>query len=95
MPSIIKIPTFANESEEAAWWFANCHLVEEDLQSAMTEGRTGRGNLMRKALAADTAIELDAEDLSKAQAVAARKGMPYQTYLKQLIHDALEKESAV
>ena len=94
MPSTLKVPMFSSESEEADWRFANRHLVEEELRSAMAEGRTSRGSLMRQATMADTSIQLDAEDVTKAQAAAVRKGISYQSYVKMLIHEALEKESA-
>lgn len=39
-------------------------------------------------------IRLSAVDLSKAEELAAAKGLPYQTYLKSLLHEALEREVA-
>ena len=30
--------------------------------------------------------------IALAQDLAARKGLPYQTYIKQLLHDALDRE---
>jgi predicted DNA binding CopG/RHH family protein len=35
-------------------------------------------------------IRLDARDVDKAKRQAARKGMRYQTYIKSLLHEALE-----
>jgi predicted DNA binding CopG/RHH family protein len=43
---------------------------------------------------ASSPIQLDLIDASRAQAVAARKGIPYQAYIKAIIHEALEKEPA-
>jgi predicted DNA binding CopG/RHH family protein len=94
MASSLKIPTFATEAEEADWWYDNRELVEQNLRTSMAEGRTGRGTMMRRALEADSAIQLDAEDVAKARAAANRKGMPYQAYVKMLLHEALEKEPA-
>ena len=37
-------------------------------------------------------IRLPLPDLALAQELAARKGLPYQTYIKQLLHDALDRE---
>jgi predicted DNA binding CopG/RHH family protein len=48
---------------------------------------------MRRALAAD-AILLDEEDAVRAFVAARRRGMQYQAFVKMLIHEALEKESA-
>ena len=39
-----------------------------------------------------TTIRLAPEDISRARALAARRGLRYQTYLKMLIHEALERE---
>jgi predicted DNA binding CopG/RHH family protein len=37
-------------------------------------------------------IRLPVPDIALAQELAARKGLPYQTYIKQLLHDALNRE---
>jgi predicted DNA binding CopG/RHH family protein len=37
-------------------------------------------------------IRLSAADLLTANRLAAAKGLPYQTYIKSLLHEALEKE---
>ena len=39
-------------------------------------------------------IRLPAHDIALAQQLAGEKGMPYQTYIKQLLHDALNRELA-
>jgi predicted DNA binding CopG/RHH family protein len=39
-------------------------------------------------------IRLAAPDLALAQELAEKKNMPYQTYIKQLLHDALDRERA-
>jgi predicted DNA binding CopG/RHH family protein len=38
-------------------------------------------------------IRLAAADLIMANRLAAKKGLPYQTYIKSLLHEALESES--
>lgn len=38
-------------------------------------------------------IRLGAADLVMANRLAAKKGLPYQTYIKSLLHEALESES--
>ena len=58
--------------------------------------------LMSKALKAETArrkvplqtvtIRLPVTDLTIARANAERKGLPYQTYIKMILHSALEKD---
>jgi predicted DNA binding CopG/RHH family protein len=36
-------------------------------------------------------MRLPVGDLKTAQDIAERKGLPYQTYIKMLLHEALEK----
>jgi len=94
------VPKFESEDQEADWWFENRELLSQEFQKAAAEGRLGRGTVMRRMAEAqarkemDSSIQLDSADASKAHAVAARKGIPYQTYIKTLIHEALEKEPA-
>jgi predicted DNA binding CopG/RHH family protein len=37
-------------------------------------------------------IRLSVEDIARAQRIAARKGFGYQTLVKSLLHEALERE---
>lgn len=37
-------------------------------------------------------IRIPEADLQKARAVAERKGIPYQTYIKMVLHEALSRE---
>ena len=39
-------------------------------------------------------IRIPDADLQKARNIAARKGIPYQTYIKMVLHEALAKEPA-
>jgi hypothetical protein len=90
---MIKIPKFRTETEEADWWYENRDFVSAEFERAEAEGTLGRGRAMRRALAAD-AILLDEEDAVRAFVAARRRGMQYQAFVKMLIHEALEKESA-
>ncbi len=57
---------------------------------------------MKRALKAGTAprtvplktvtMRLPVPDIKTAQDLALQKGLPYQTYIKMLLHEALEKE---
>jgi hypothetical protein len=40
-------------------------------------------------------IRLPEPDIALAQRLAERKGLPYQTYIKSLLHEALERERAL
>jgi len=98
--SEFRLPKFANEDEEAKWWFDNRELVSDEFQKAAKEGRLKRGGVRR--LLAErgipfpepqplptTTIRLDPEDIAKARILAAERGLRYQTYLKMIIHEAL------
>lgn len=98
--SDLKVPAFATEAEEAKWWYDNREKVSEELVKAAKEGRLRRGGIRR--LFAEkgipfsepgptptTTIRLDPEDIAKARAQAAERGLRYQTYLKMIIHEAL------
>jgi predicted DNA binding CopG/RHH family protein len=52
-----------------------------------------RGLMYRPVLRA-ISIRLPAPDIALAQDLAGRKGLPYQTYIKRLLHDALDRERA-
>ncbi len=88
-----QLPAFASEAEEAQWWFDNRERHAEEFGQAMREGRVSRGAMLRRGLERTHSIDLDPEDFTQAQALAERKGMRYQTYLRMLIHEALERES--
>ena len=98
--SDLKLPKFANEDEEAKWWYENRELVSEEFQKAAKEGRLKQGGVRR--LFAErgipfpepkptptTTIRLDPDDIAEARVQAARRGLRYQTYLKMIIHEAL------
>jgi hypothetical protein len=93
MNSTLKVPSFATEAEEANWWYENRPLVEAEISTAFAEGRMKRGIPAPRGMTPTTSIRLDPADIEKARAVAAKRGLKYQTYLKMLIHEALEKES--
>jgi predicted DNA binding CopG/RHH family protein len=57
---------------------------------ANTTGWT-RG-LMYRPVLRPISIRLPAPDIAAAQKLARKKGIPYQTYIKTLLHDALERE---
>jgi len=99
--SDLKVPKFGTEAEEAKWWFENDKLILEEFKKAAKMGTLGRGGARR--LLAErgipfkepkptptTTIRLDPDDIAEARVQAARRGLRYQTYLKMIIHEALE-----
>jgi predicted DNA binding CopG/RHH family protein len=58
-------------------------------------GTTGwKRGLMYRPVLQPISIRLPAPDIATAQKLARKKGIPYQTYIKMLLHDALEREIA-
>lgn len=88
---------FKTEADEAKWWSENQGLIADRFEQAKAAGKLGRGTFAKmardKAGASPTiTIRLAESDLARARALAARKGLRYQTYIKMLLHEALETE---
>lgn len=96
----MNIPKFTTEAEEADWWYANRDAVSAEFQHAAEEGTLQHGTAKRLAeeararRGAEGIIRLEREDIARAQAAAARQGLSYETYVRRLVHEALDKESA-
>lgn len=91
-----KIPVFHSESEEARWWGRHRVKLDSDFAKAAKRGRLRR--LTRRRLSARlkastrvVSIRFAESDLSLARRQAARRGLPYQTYIKSLLHEALRR----
>src|ERR1700722_18941872 len=93
MEQTLKVPELKTERDEAHWWVANQDQLAKKFERAAAEGKLGRGTVARRGNTPTTTIRLDPEDIAKARFHAAQKGLKYQTYLKMLIHEALEKEA--
>ena len=91
MPAKIRIPAFKSEKEEAAWWDAHPDVVTALFLKARKEGKIKRLPVIRGATRSTT-IRLPIADIETAQQLAEKRGLPYQTYLKGLLHQALERE---
>ena len=94
------IPTFSTEAQEAAWWYKNRKKLDKDFVVAARAGelkvldrKTLRQRIARSKAAKVVSIRLPEADLELARSQAAKKGLPYQTYIKSLLHQALEQQS--
>ena len=92
-----KQPPFKTEAQEAEWWSKNQNLVADRFEHAKAAGKLGKGTVMQiareRAGASPTiTIRLAEEDLTRARTLAAERGLRYQTYLKMLLHQALNSE---
>ncbi len=97
MKRTIKLPTFANEDEEAAWWAS--HQGREFLKqkSAEPRKRVAKGSplvgQLNRTASVQIALRLPGPDVEKARELATRKGIGYQTLLKMLVHEGLRREA--
>jgi len=83
----IAIPTFRTEAEEAEWWDSHPEVATEIMKRAIKSGKARRTVLLKT-----VTMRLPVPDIKTAQDLAQQKGLPYQTYIKMLLHEALEKE---
>jgi len=88
----LTIPKFENEADEANWAYENREGLAAVFMQAVQEGRVRQGTLKQRGATPPTTIRLAPEDISRARTLAERRGLRYQTYLKMLIHEALERE---
>jgi len=91
MAARVRIPKFKSEKEEADWWDAHPEVITELFLQAKKEGRLKRLPPARGATRSVT-IRLAVHDVERAQQLADKRGLPYQTFIKMLLHQALEKE---
>jgi uncharacterized protein (DUF4415 family) len=91
MAAKTRIPNFRSEKEEAAWWDAHPDVIAELFLKAKTQGKIKRLPTIRSVTKPVT-IRIAVDDLETAQEIAERRGVPYQTYIKGLLHQALQRE---
>jgi predicted DNA binding CopG/RHH family protein len=95
----IIVPKFATEAEEANWWYENRHLHDKIFHTAVKSGEAQVLNKEKllarveaskaKAAAPVVSMRIPEADLALARKQAERKGLPYQTYIKSLLHETL------
>lgn len=92
--TFLDLPNFSSEAEEARWWDTHQHEVDDFIARAHKAGAVTRGVLLKQWAAASTqtTIRLPNADIARAKTIAARRGLKYQTYMKMLIHEGLNRE---
>lgn len=95
MKNKLMIPKFATEAEEAEWLDASASAIEQRLGAAMRKGLSQRGVPQQLARefkeSRNVTIRMAEADLALARKQAQAKGLPYQTYIKSLLHEQLIK----
>src|ERR1700688_1770282 len=92
------IPPFATEAEEAEWWYKNRNVHGKQLLAAVKNGEAQvlTKEKLRERIAASkrtpapvVSLRIPEADLALARKQAGQKGLPYQTYIKSLLHETL------
>ena len=89
---VMRVPRFADETEEALWWEKQQSRLAREMGSALSAGEdlTAVPAPLAHAMAAkNVTIRLSLADLERARKQAERRGLRYQTYVKMLLHQAL------
>lgn len=93
-----KLPKFTSEATEAEWSYKNRHTHADELQAGVRSGAAQiltRVKLLeriassRKPPARVVALRISQADLALARKQAEEKGLPYQTYIKSVLHETL------
>jgi predicted DNA binding CopG/RHH family protein len=94
---LTKLPKFTNEDEEAKWWAsAEGREFVKQQSSAETPGKQKGSPLvanLSQTSSVQIALRLPAPDLARAREIADRKGIGYQTLLKMILHEGLQREA--
>ena len=93
------MPKFKNESEEADWWGSRDGRAFVRLRSAEAKSKGMRATAshlvaeIAKKSSIQIAIRLPEADLERARKIATRKGIGYQTLIRMLVHEGLQREA--
>ncbi len=88
------LPKFANEGEEAHWWASEEGRQFLKAESARQREKAPGSKLVTKVAKANSvqiALRLPSPDLARAREIAERRGIGYQTLLKMIVHEGLER----
>src|SRR4051794_5256147 len=88
---------FESEAEEAAYWQKHKAELSRKMNAAIDAGTVQRGGPRaileeRRQAAKNITIRVAEADLALAKKQATARGLAYQTYMKMLLHQALEHE---
>jgi hypothetical protein len=88
------IPGFTSEAEDAKWHERYRRGLERAAERRILEGSTlTLPEAATRARTRPVTLRLAATDIDMARAMAAQKGIGYQTYVKMLLHEALRREA--
>jgi len=88
------VPRFASEAAEARWHDRHRRKLESAVAQRIQEGSVLTvQQAAARARTQPVTLRLATQDVDKARALAAQKGIGYQTYIKMLLHEALRREA--
>ncbi len=93
------VPVFTSESDEADWWASRegRGFVKQKSTESSSKEKESKGSRLvarlNKTKSVQIALRLSETDLAKARRIATRKGIGYQTLLKILLHEGLQREA--
>lgn len=90
-----EVPTFASEGEEQAWW--DEHDVSEELLETFApvpedELPTPRGKTITRPRKTPVSVRMEEDLVDRLRALAAVKGIGYQTLLRQFVSERVYEE---
>jgi predicted DNA binding CopG/RHH family protein len=95
----VVIPRLESANAEARWFDRNRARLEADISRRLVNGDTTtlarallQSAVKEKATLKPITIRMSPYDLEAARRLAAEKGLPYQTYIKVLLREALRRE---
>lgn len=100
-----RLASSRSEADEAKWFEENQDALLEKFERAAAEGslRMGRKSVgitldvkteqPVKPPSQKVMLRVPTRDLERARAIAERKGIGYQTYIKMLVHEGVERDS--
>jgi hypothetical protein len=93
-----RVPKFRSESEEAEWWDRHRAETARWMEDAVAAGQTTTLSAVlerarrRSSVTPAVSIRMDPDDIARARSLAAKKGLRYETFLKMLLHEALQRK---
>lgn len=88
-----QLPRFANEADEVAFYESHQEDVLDYFEPVTAENDPGLGfEPAARPRTRSITLRMAVPDLDRIKALAARKGLGYQTLLKMALHEWLERE---
>ena len=91
----LEIPKFANEAEEAQWWYDHRDMLDENFIEAVKKGTIhvgGPAAILRETRL--VTVRLANRDLDRVEQVAKERGIGDHACIAELLREALDREDA-